>query len=342
MGLLAFAHYSFMCAVIVGMIAWIAAPYSTHAKNFVYKMSLFFYGFVCMLFSKDKGWKKGDVPDPAKAPAGMTKRIIFLRHGESEWNLIFNKGVAKLLPRLISAFIREMVMLVSCNSIFFDSPLNDEGITQAKELSEFLCQEHSPTTPGFDDIMALKGEKGQSVVCSSTLRRAISTAVAVLWEPRLRESKENVLLLSACQEISRNVDTISLAKPLGVPDLSHTESKLEGFSATDTCDPKYNYGNKPVLGTGLTRMQAFAEWAMNRPESTIIVGGHSLWFRFFFQTFLPLDEDPLGAKTKKIHNTGVVAFDLMGSRGSYRIIPKSVTVVHLGFDDKVKKGKKTA
>jgi len=35
------------------------------------------------------------------------------------------------------------------------------------------------------------------------------------------------------------------------------------------------------------RRQAFAEWAADRPESTIIVGGHSLWFRNFFTLFLP-------------------------------------------------------
>jgi len=333
-------HYAIMASVVSGLLAWAVAPYSVLAKNYVYKMSLFFYGGVCMLFSTDKSWKKAEVPDPKTALGGNTKRIIFVRHGESEWNLIFNKGVAKLLPRLIAAWCREMVMLVTCDSIFFDSPLNDEGISQAKELSDFLCKDHAIDTPALGDIQALQGQKGQSILCSSTLRRAISTLCAALWEPRIRESGEDVVLLSACQEISRNVDTISLAPKHGVPVLPHTEKALDGFKATTTLTSEYNYGNKPVFGTGLTRMQSFAAWAMARPESTIIVGGHSLWFRFFFQTFLPRDENPHQAKTLKVHNTGVVAFDLVGRDGAFKILPKSVTVVYRGFDDKKKKMKK--
>lgn len=292
-----------------------------------------------MVASKDKAWKKSSVPDPSKAPNSNTKRIIFIRHGESEWNLIFNKGVAKLLPRLIAAWIREMMMLISCDSIFFDSPLNQEGIDQAKELGDFLSESHNPSSPAYSDIMALKGEKGQSILCSSTLRRAISTLVAGLWEPRLKHSNEKVILLSACQEVSRNVDTISLAQPLSTPDLHVTEENLGGFKTDTYINAEYNYGNKPVLGNGLTRMQAFAEWAVQRPENTIIVGGHSLWFRYFFQTYLPRDENPCDAKTLKIHNTGVVAFDFVGNNGAYRIQPKTVTVVYKGFDDKKKKKK---
>jgi len=337
MGLLFLIHYAITFFVVSGLLAWAVSPYSVLARNYVYKMALFFYGFVCMLLSKDKSWKQSAVPDPKAAPGGNSKRIIFVRHGESEWNLIFNKGVAKLLPRLISAWVRELAMLVTRDSIFFDSPLNEEGINQAKELSEFLCQDHPIDTPAFGDIQALKGQKGQSILCSSTLRRAISTLVAALWEPRIKESEEKVVLLSACQEVSRNVDTISLASPLGVPVLPHTEKALDGFKAATSLDSAFNYGNKPVFGTGLTRMQSFASWAMARPENTIIVGGHSLWFRFFFQTYLPRDEDPLLAKTLKIHNTGVVAFDLVGRDGAFKIPPKSVTVVYKGFDDKKKK-----
>eukprot|EP00121_Abeoforma_whisleri_P002827 Awhi_evm1s2543 len=50
-----------------------------------------------------------------------------------------------------------------------------------------------------------------------------------------------------------------------------------------------NLGNKAVLGSsGLERMKGFCNWAFNRNENTIIVGGgHSLWFKKFFNKNLP-------------------------------------------------------
>ena len=43
-------------------------------------------------------------------------------------------------------------------------------------------------------------------------------------------------------------------------------------------DAALQFGSKPLFGTnGLKRMQAFCDWAAKRKESTIIIGGHSLW-----------------------------------------------------------------
>lgn len=329
------SYYSFMFTVMVGLVCWALAPYYVPAANLLAKLSLFFYGFVCMLMSTDKKWSKKDVLAPSQAPTGETKRIIFVRHGESEWNLVFNKGKAKLLPRLLMAWVKEIQMLVSQDSVFFDSPLNLEGIEQAKELSEFFVKNQDSTDP---DISAML-DPSSSVLCSSTLRRAIGTLVAALWEPRLKQGNEKVLLLSAGQEISRNVDAISLADDKGIPDLHSFEKQLSGFNALERIDSSYNDGNKPVFGNGLTRLQAFSDWAMQRPEKTIIIGGHSLWFRFFFQTYLPegVKGVALEARTHKVHNTGVVAFDLTGAGKHYKIVPDSVKVVYKGFDNKKKK-----
>ena len=95
-------------------------------------------------------------------------------------------------------------------------------------------------------------------------------------------------------------------------------------------------------------MQAFSEWAFKRPEETIVVGGHSLFFRSFFREFLPAGENPLTARDSKIANGGVVAFTL--DRGTvadaggeapaqvqYRVDPASLTEVYLGFDTAAKK-----
>jgi hypothetical protein len=51
--------------------------------------------------------------------------------------------------------------------------------------------------------------------------------------------------------------------------------------------------------------QEFCQWTFERPEDTIIVGGgHSLYFREFFRTFLPKSFDH-AAKNQKMVNCGM-------------------------------------
>ena len=69
-----------------------------------------------------------------------------------------------------------------------------------------------------------------------------------------------------------------------------------------------------------------------------LVGGHSLWFKSFFQTFLPFTCTH-EAKSKKIVNSGVVSFDLLGAEDDegnmqFRIDPQSVRTIYGGFTSK--------
>jgi len=79
-----------------------------------------------------------------------------------------------------------------------------------------------------------------------------------------------------------------------------------------------------------------------RPESTIIVGGHSLWFRNFFKAFLARSDEHVG-KSQKMVNGGVVAFTLNVGPSpvgpGYWIEPGSITTVHGGFEAPKAKGK---
>ena len=82
----------------------------------------------------------------------------------------------------------------------------------------------------------------------------------------------------------------------------------------------------------------FAQWALERPEQTIVVGGHSLWFKNFFQLYLPKDVDH-PAKKRKIVNCGAVGFSLQTGRASdgslrHRIDPASISVICGGFASK--------
>ena len=144
---------------------------------------------------------------------------------------------------------------------------------------------------------------------------------------------EKVLLHSACQEISRNFDTLSIARPHEAPPLG-----VEGgLDAVDVAlDAATNRGNKSLSFTGAKRLDDFAAWATAQESgATLVLGGHSLWFRSFFQMYLPRKEEH-ECKKRKIVNCGAVAFDLQLRRGAggapaYRIDPDSIRVVYGGF-----------
>jgi hypothetical protein len=186
--------------------------------------------------------------------------------------------------------------------------------------------------------------------------------VAIGLADRLKRTQEPILLHSSCQEISRNFDTMAIAPPRRAPPL-HGAAELESKLNIDGSEHR---GNKSLAFTGIKRcaprhaaappaaptarraparrrrrpslpprLMHFAQWALERPEQTIVVGGHSLWFKNFFQLYLPKDVDH-PAKKRKIVNCGAVAFDLQLRRGAggapaYRIDPDSIRVVYGGF-----------
>ena len=110
---------------------------------------------------------------------------------------------------------------------------------------------------------------------------------------------------SSCQEISRNFDTMSITAAGKGPTLrgsAELERKLH-------YDGTANKGSKGLGFRGMHRIEDFAAWAAKRKESTIIVAGHSLWFKEFFKLYLPRAADHT-CKKKKIVNCGAVGFTL--------------------------------
>lgn len=94
-------------------------------------------------------------------------------------------------------------------------------------------------------------------------------------------------------------------------------------------------GNKPLDTNGLKRMNAFCDYAFNvKDKEVLIVGGHSIYFRSFFKTFLPYDMMHI-SKIKKMVNGGTVAITLIKAQFPnevrYVIDPTSITVVYGGF-----------
>ncbi|CAM9756757.1 unnamed protein product [Discosporangium mesarthrocarpum] len=320
---------------IMGFLTFVLSSGGVVMANFLRKLKLVAVGAVHMCASKDKKLKVTlDAQKVQVDRASKGKRIIFIRHGESEWNEVFNRGFGLgFFVRLTKAFIREVMMLTSRDSVFFDSPLSDTGIRQAQELVKFL---HKPPAKGFESpevseaVAVLRGEgSGTVVLATSNLRRAIATGLIALWE-RLRRGEERLLVLSNLQEMTFNVDGISLLEPGETPDT--TLAKELGGEVT--FDAEFNKGTKGLDNTGMRRMSEFCEWASRRQEDTVVCLGHSLYFRSYFRTFLP-QACIHKAKSKKIVNCGIVAFTLhrgaYAGRAAYLIDPDSITTVYGGF-----------
>lgn len=326
------------------LLLWTSSLLDERFANILYKLHLLRTGVLHLMFSTDKKWKKQ--PDPAMLTGSeeFSKRIIFIRHGESAWNLVFNKGFNSTFPKRMGDALRnEASMATTLDSVFVDSPLDGEGCEQAQSLQDFV--EKAEDTPL---VKILRGSEGNSVICSSNLRRALSTTTIGLWE-RLRRTQEKVHVLSSLQEITFNIDGVALAKPGTAPQLSHVElaalgSDLKSFEADRYYDCSEQNGDKEIQGSGIDRMYEYCNWCFERKEPVIIAGGHSLYFRAFFQTFLA-HESAHTAKKHKMENAAVVAFTLFkGTKNGkvmYKIDEASIEAMYLGFEEKKPKKSKS-
>mmetsp|Transcript_20096 Transcript_20096/g.28884 ORF Transcript_20096/g.28884 Transcript_20096/m.28884 type:complete len:355 (+) Transcript_20096:110-1174(+) len=339
--------------VLLAVVFWIYSSRSSEnilAKNIISKTLLYIEGIYFMVTSKDNkklGPKYNPDPDVlVNTPNAVksTRTVIFMRHGESEWNDIFNKGFGlSMIVRLVKAMIRETLLMVTMDSVFLDSALNDDGFAQAKDLSKYLeCRPAACDPTDSEELKHLhsviNGSADSSVIVASNLRRAIATTTVALW-PRLQRTREKIHILSNLQEISRNIDTKALASRGTIPDLHRIADHLNDptdFKVEEVYDVTENLGNKTSYFNGGKRLKAFNDWAFKRDESTIIVGGHSLWFKYYFQTYLPHSSDH-PAKSKKMANSGLVSFTLerwvdeSGNLLGYRADPTSIRTVYLGF-----------
>ena len=215
-------------------------------------------------------------------------------------------------------------------------------MNQVKELHKFL-------TGDFDDddvvghhvaVLMAKPDAPRSKIVSSSLRRAACTVAGGFQDRLSRRPTEKVLVLPSLQEISRNPDTLSITP-------AQTQIQASWIDKGSTiCDFQTIYRdqfdmslhrNKPISTKGLKRMRKFCDFVFSSsvPEQYVVAGGHSIWFRSFFRTFLPHKIDHDG-KNKKVVNCGIVAFTLIkvvrkSGQATYMIDPKSVDTVYGGF-----------
>jgi hypothetical protein len=167
-----------------------------------------------------------------------------------------------------------------------------------------------------------------------------ATSLVLIYYLFICRRQEKILIVPALQEISRNPDTLSITPahtPIQASWIDKT-AKVCDFQEifTNQIDMSLHIGNKPVNTNGLKRMLEFCDfiYTPSVKENNIIVGGHSIWFRSFFRTFLPYSVRH-DAKDKKMVNGGIVTFELMKastkSGPKYMIDPKTIKVVYGGF-----------
>jgi hypothetical protein len=229
------------------------------------------------------------------------------------------------------------------NSWFYDSPLSHFGLSQVEELHSFLeRKEDSVDAYEAHHLKILRGDPDspKSRLLSSGLRRASST-IAGSFRGRLhRRPDDKILILDSLQEISRNPDTLAITPAHTTVQASWIEKHYKACHFQDIFDNQTDMrlytGNKPITSNGLKRMEAFCDFVFSKEikEDHLIVGGHSIWFRSFFNVFLPYSVQHV-SKNKKIVNGGIVTFDLMKADTKlgpkYMIDPKTIRVIHGGF-----------
>eukprot|EP00899_Mesostigma_viride_P024463 jgi/Mesvir1/5200/Mv15332-RA.1 len=329
-------------------VLWIASYFSGLAFNIWFKVDLFVRGVVHFVLTGDK--KKHVMEYDPKIVESMSnvarKRFLLIRHGESVWNEVFNRGFGpSFVGRLIKALIKEWKLMITQDSVFYDSNLNGEGIEQAVELSHFLEHEakpwsevSEPNPANLETLLAVlvngDADNLRSVVVTSNLRRAIETC-SIALRNRLQKTKEKVIINSDLQEITFNVDGIALALPGQAPELGTlSDHTWASFQPDKVFDCSWNMGTKPLDSNGFVRSVRFLEWAFGREEDIIIASGHSLYFRNLFKTFLPRDVQHPG-KQKKIVNGGAVALTVIKGihkgQSVYMIDPDSIQVIRGGF-----------
>ena len=310
------------------------------------------------------------VGEADKAKLVSKRTIYFVRHGESQWNYVFNRGFT--LPgfplRLMRGLLMELLSALDRrNSFFVDAPLSEKGLEQVEELRKFLNEVNNPfltdaevKTLRTKHVDVLRGdavdgkteEAKKSIIVTSNLRRAAHTA-AIAFMDRFERTKEKLMVNDALQEMARNVDAFALAGDAfdavpytGITNVAKDKGTLKTIlEETVKFNVESNAGNKGVRRRGATDCLRFAHWATSpnavpKECETIIATGHSIYFREFFKLFLPSSSEH-DAKSKKIVNCGVIAFELKKYEHEkegvfFSIDEKSIETVYGGF---VQKGK---
>ena len=337
---LAGAMFHWMVAILLFISITVVVPVPL---NMFKKTLIWARGIKYMALSKDlpKTCKETNfIPVGASTSGGRTRtvRVIFVRHGQSVWNSLFNSFGAMWPVRLISSLLKETWLFFTnpLDSLIFDSPLSPKGVSEAEGLSGFV----KACPPS-----AIPHDTSNSLIICSNLRRAMATA-AIGLAPRTAVTGERIVIDSCLQEGSRNVDALGLnnekRKLVDTP-IYRWKTALE---QSTVFDPAFNDGNKSVKSNVNIRMTDFVRKVFgggvgggyappgktNSDLTTIVVVGHSGYIRSFFRRFLPASSTHISKKCK-LQTAGAVAFDLVMNTQSNEVYVEesTITLLHREF-----------
>ncbi|EUD65791.1 hypothetical protein C922_03774 [Plasmodium inui San Antonio 1] len=179
------------------------------------------------------------------------------------------------------------------------------------------------------DILNNNAKYPSAILCSN-LRRAVSSCFIALYN-RINKNNEEIQVLNSLQEISRNPDCVSL---FDFHDNKYISTDIEKFVHKDVekiCKKNIRITRNFVSNKFFDTLS----YIFNSDTNIFIIFGHSLWFRLFFNYFL---KGPHKAKTHKLHNSGVVVFNMIkyyqGNEVHYEIEKYSVRILYKGFLEK--------
>ncbi|KAG5467062.1 hypothetical protein LSCM1_01243 [Leishmania martiniquensis] len=333
--------FFWMVFALVVVIALVVTPAGTLAAA---KCQLYVDGFVFMAKAQDLP-KHYDGTNYVRMKAvgdragvKRTIRVVFIRHGQSVWNSLFNSYNTGMPMRLVRAAIREFTDFFTdpFGSCIIDSPLSSKGKREVQDLASFMRTAKRKIS--FDP--------STSVVVSSNLRRAMETALVGV-SPRLTVTQERIVMDSALQEGSQNIDAQSLSTEAGKIAPCRLGNISNPAKLGTVFDPHLNSGNRVAGVDVYRRMDEFlmhlfggsgdsslapAAGGSNADLKEVIVVGHSGYFRNFFRRFLPPHSTHV-AKQKKLQNCAVVAFELTRdeSSGEIAVDESTLQVLYRGF-----------
>lgn len=331
-------------AMVFALIIAVVLAVSPAGRVAAFKAKWYLKGIIFMIRAKDlpsryRGTNCIRVPNATAKYTNncRTVRVVFIRHGQSVWNALFNSFNLGWPVRMVKAVVREVLdfFLNPFGSVIIDSPLSSKGKKEAQELSAYVRSAKDK----------ISSDTRTSVIVSSNLRRAMETALVGL-APRVSVTHERMVVDSTLQEGSQNIDAQSFSTEKGklAPMLIGNLTKPEQLA--DYFNPALNAGNKTAGKDVYDRMDDFihhlfgdsadslvpAAGRSNAELREVIVVGHSGYFRNFFRRFLPESSKHVSKKSK-MQNCAAVAFELTHNKttGEVSIDESSIQVLYRGF-----------
>jgi len=316
LGFLTTLGWFFLAFCVIIEILGIFLPPFQMARN-----RLHYWYSALLLFVSTKDFKKRSPRAPsALSPSDVPIRTItyvFVRHGQSRWNSYFNAFDMWWPFRILYLLISETYyfFMNDKESTLIDSPLTEKGVTQARAIMSVVAG------------VGLHKEKPYRLI-TSNLRRALETAILCCNQIGTSNGTKKVLIHSDLQEISRNIDALSLCVEGGDPprELALTTMRYSLYSRS--ADYSKNLGNKTASSVGSDRIDNFVDWTFSSAQTdpVLYIIGHSGWMRTFFKRYVPeANHNEIPWVSKKLKNCAVVSFDVAKYKsGQVAVIPATV------------------